>query len=93
MLQNIVLDRFPAERRDRFEPLMPLRGDFHGKMAQSVQNYGTNSVPCRLSIVRDTRQGRRSDSTTFQLHVPTRLMIAWVVPFRGLGCLAGVLTA
>jgi hypothetical protein len=35
-LQNIVLDRFPGERRDRFEPLMLLRSDFNGKTAHIV---------------------------------------------------------
>ena len=51
------------------------------------------ALPCRLSIVNDTRQGRHYDSTTLQLHIPTRLMTVWGVPFRDLRCLAGVLTA
>jgi hypothetical protein len=52
-----------------------------------------SALPCRLYIGRYTRQGRHYGSTTFQLHEPTRLMTAWIVPFRGLRCLAGVLTA
>ena len=51
------------------------------------------ALPCRLSIGSDTRQGRHSDSTTLQLHMPTRLMTVWAVPLRDLRCLAGVLTA
>ena len=52
-----------------------------------------SALPWHLSVGRDTRQGRLLASTTFQLHMPTRLITVWVVPFRGLRRLAEVLTA
>jgi hypothetical protein len=52
----------------------------------------SSALPWRVSIVRDMRQGRHYDATTFQRHVPTRLMTAWVVPLLGRR-LAAVLTA
>jgi hypothetical protein len=76
-------------------PVKDCRGTRRTSAANSAWSNATlpSALPHRLSIVRDRRQGRNYGSTTFQLHGPMRFMAAWIVPFRGLGCLVGVLTA
>jgi hypothetical protein len=75
-------------------PVKDCRGTRRTSAANSASSNATlpSALPCRLSIVRDTRQGRHYGSTTFQLHLPMRFMTARVVPFRGLQCFAEVLT-
>jgi hypothetical protein len=76
-------------------PVKDCRGTRRTSAANSASSNATlpSALPCRLSIVRDRRQGRHYGFTIFQLHEPLRFMTAWVVPFLGLRRLAGVLTA
>ena len=69
------------------------RTNAHGMYITQSYPKSEATLPWHISIVRDTRQGRYYDEMTFQRHVSTRLMTAWVVPCPRLRYLAARLTA